>query len=121
MEKKPRIKITSALVLLLFCIPAFTGCSSQEKSSQESAISKDKNSQEVIDSKNKDSQEGELKEKTSSPVPPENAQLWKSLQELAQKDYDVCLEHCGGEQSCLDRCASAYKHRLENDYKRVTQ
>lgn len=54
---------------------------------------------------------------TSYSVPAEKAQLWESLKNVAGKDYDVCLEHCGYEQSCLDKCEAAYKNRLDNQYK----
>ena len=49
-------------------------------------------------------QENVPQEKSASTVPEEKAQLWESLKNNAQKDYDVCQEHCGYEQSCMDRC-----------------
>lgn len=66
-------------------------------------------------------QENVPTETTSYPVPAEKAQLWESLKSKTQKEYDVCQEHCGYEQSCLDRCESVYKNRLETEYKRLTE
>jgi hypothetical protein len=42
-------------------------------------------------------------EKIFYTVPEEKAQLRESLKNNAQKDYDVCQEHCGYGQGCLVR------------------
>jgi hypothetical protein len=55
-------------------------------------------------------------EKTPYKVPAEKAQKWEALKNVALKDYDVCLEHCGYEQACLDRCETVYKSRLDREY-----
>ena len=65
-------------------------------------------------------QESVQTDTTSYSVPAEKAELWESLKNVARKDYDVCLEHCGYEQSCLDKCEAAYKNRLANQYKMLT-
>lgn len=58
-------------------------------------------------------------ETTTYEVPKEKMQLWESLKKNALNDYDVCQEHCGYEQECLDRCEKAYETRLNNDYKNL--
>jgi hypothetical protein len=65
------------------------------------------------------SNSGEIpaEEKIPYTVPAEKAQKWEDLKNLVRKDYDVCLEHCGYEQSCLDRCETVYKIRLDREYK----
>lgn len=64
-------------------------------------------------------QDGSSMQQNTYSVPEEKAQLWESLNNIARKDYDVCLEHCGYEQSCLDRCETAYENRLARDHKRL--
>jgi len=98
------------LALLAFCLLPLTGCSSGDREMQDTG-----------DGRATDRQENVTAEDPFPPVPPEKAQLWEGLKNVARKDYDVCLEHCGADQGCLDRCASVYTTRLENDYKRVTQ
>jgi hypothetical protein len=113
--KKIFVYTTSMFILLLLLILPLTGCSRQDKDSQTGS------NRESSSSKAIDSQEPAAGEATPYPVPAEKAQMWESLKNVALKDYEVCIEHCGTEQSCLDRCESVYKHRLENDYKRVIQ
>ena len=55
-------------------------------------------------------------EKISYTVPEEKAQLLESLKNNAQKDYDICQEHCGYWQDCLGRCEKVYKYRLGREY-----
>jgi hypothetical protein len=108
MKKLCMAKTSCMLILVLFCFLLVTGCSS-DKGMQKTGGS------------DIGSGGGTLPEQSPSAVPAAKVQLWEGLKKVARKDYEVCLEHCGGEQSCLDRCASVYKTRLENDYKRVTQ
>jgi hypothetical protein len=60
------------------------------------------------------------KETANYEVPKEKMQLWESLKNTAMKDYDVCQEHCGYEQDCLDKCEKAYKARLDREYKNLS-
>lgn len=53
-------------------------------------------------------------------VPAEKAQQWENLRHIARKDYNVCLEHCAGEQTCTDRCEQAFQRRLKNEFHRLT-
>lgn len=52
-------------------------------------------------------------------VPAAKVQKWESLQNKVEKEYDICLEHCGYEQSCMDRCEAAYKNRLDREYRQL--
>ena len=56
---------------------------------------------------------------TTYEVPKEKMQLWESLKNNALNDYNVCQEHCGYDQVCLDKCEKAYKFRLDNEYKNL--
>lgn len=109
MRKSSLVKKYRLPVLLLFFLLAAMGCSSGDTGVRETGRA------------GTGSGGGVAPDETSYAVPAEKAQLWEDLKKVARKDYDVCLEHCGSEQVCLDRCASVYKTRLENDYKRVTQ
>jgi len=55
-------------------------------------------------------------EKNPYTVPAEKVQKWEGMKNIARKDYDVCLEHCGYEQGCLNRCETVYKNRLDREY-----
>ena len=54
-------------------------------------------------------------------VPEGKAKLWRDLKNRALKNYEICLEHCGYEQSCIDRCEEVYRNRLADDYKRLAE
>jgi len=98
------------LLLPAFCLLLLAGCNSGDRD-----LLKTGNGREA-------GRQGNVSvDANFAPVPPEKAQLWEDLKKVARKDYDVCLEHCGIDQGCLDRCESVFKTRLENDYKRVTQ
>ena len=49
-------------------------------------------------------------------VPEEQSTAWEEIQNVARKDYDVCLEHCANDQACMARCKKAYQRRLEVEY-----
>ena len=87
----------SGLIILLLFLAA--SCSSRDNSSKPENMSK---------------------EATNYEIPKEKMQLWESLKNNALKDYNVCQEHCGYEQECLDRCERAYETRLDRDYKSLT-
>ena len=56
-------------------------------------------------------------EAQSTPVPGEKEKQWESLQNVARKDYDICLEHCGNDQNCFTKCKTAYENRLDRELK----
>lgn len=41
---------------------------------------------------------------------------WERIKEGLLRDYEVCQEHCGGDQACLDNCEKAYKARMDRRY-----
>jgi len=96
MKKTSIATISWSLALFILCFLTVTNCSGKNDSSM---------------------QENAPTDTTSYSVPADKTQQWESLKNVAQKDYDVCLEHCGSGQSCLDRCETAYKNRLDNQYK----
>jgi hypothetical protein len=100
MKKISILTNTWCIGLLLFCFFPAVSCSAQNSTSTQKNVPK---------------------ETTSYTVPEEKAQLWESLKSKTLKEYEVCQEHCGYEQSCLDRCESVYKNRLETEYKRLTE
>jgi len=50
-------------------------------------------------------------------VPDEKKEKWDSIQNMVHKEYKVCIEHCGYDTDCLDRCTKTYKFRLDREYK----
>jgi hypothetical protein len=56
-----------------------------------------------------------------SAVPAEKQEQWQSIQNVARKDYEVCLEHCAENAECVARCERAYTRRLEMEYNNLTQ
>ena len=50
-------------------------------------------------------------------VPADKAQKWESIQNMVKREYDVCVEHCGNDTDCLNKCEKAYNTRLEREYK----
>lgn len=52
-------------------------------------------------------------------VPAEKKQKWESMRNIIQKEYDVCIEHCGNDKSCEDKCTEAYKTGLDRAYKQL--
>jgi len=57
--------------------------------------------------------------KASFQVPAEKKEKWRSFQNLVQKEYKVCKEHCGKSRQCLDRCEQVYRVRLEREYRNM--
>jgi hypothetical protein len=58
--------------------------------------------------------DGELPELNESQI-----KKWKAIKEVLQKEYAVCVEHCGNEKSCLDKCDRAHAAREKNEYLRL--
>jgi hypothetical protein len=52
-------------------------------------------------------------------VPAEKKQKWESMQNIIQKEYDICIEHCGNNKSCEDKCMQVYKTRLDRAHKQL--
>ena len=52
-------------------------------------------------------------------VPEGKKQKWESIQNIVKREHSVCIEHCGNDPSCLDRCEKAYKSRLDREYKKL--
>jgi len=50
-------------------------------------------------------------------VPAGKKQKWESIQNMVKREYNVCIEHCGNDTTCLDRCEKAYRSRLDREYK----
>lgn len=100
MKRKPVLANTWCIGLFILCLLPVASCNAQTASSMKTNVPQ---------------------EKTAYTVPKEKAQLWEDLKTKAQKDYDICQEHCSYQQACLDRCETAYKNRLENDYKMLTE
>jgi hypothetical protein len=44
---------------------------------------------------------------------------WAQLQNRAQKDYRICIEHCGNEVNCMSRCEQFLQSRLDRDYQKL--
>jgi len=44
---------------------------------------------------------------------------WESAQNVARHEYEVCIEHCGGDANCLDKCKRAFESRLDREYQRL--
>jgi copper chaperone NosL len=65
--------------------------------------------------------EGKMQaQSTTYTVPEEKKQQWESMKNLVEKEYNVCVEHCGNDKDCLDRCEAAYKARLHREYQRLS-
>ena len=53
-------------------------------------------------------------------VPADKAEKWQDIKDVLANEYDVCLEHCGNDKYCTDRCYEVYKYRLDTEYKALT-
>lgn len=60
-------------------------------------------------------------ESGSYAVPADKAGQWENMENIARKEYKVCLEHCASVQACMDRCEQAYQRRLESEYHRLAE
>jgi hypothetical protein len=64
--------------------------------------------------------EAQTDAKSAYNIPEEKKQQWESMKNLVEKEYNVCVEHCGNDKSCLDRCEAVYKIRLERERQRIS-
>ena len=53
-------------------------------------------------------------------VPKDKEEKWKAIQNMLQQEYNVCIEHCGKNAACEDKCAKAFRSRQEKEYKSLT-
>jgi hypothetical protein len=44
---------------------------------------------------------------------------WESVQNKLRREYQVCMEHCGKDTSCLDRCKKAMETQSDREYQRL--
>jgi nitrous oxide reductase accessory protein NosL len=45
---------------------------------------------------------------------------WGGMQQMLQKEYQICIEECGKATNCLERCKKALNARLDREYKKIT-
>ena len=50
-------------------------------------------------------------------VPKDKEEKWKAIRNMLQQEYDVCIEHCGKNAACEDKCARAFRSRQDKEYK----
>jgi len=67
-----------------------------------------------------------MKPSSSGMKPPELSESqrkkWQKIkkrQNVLLRDYQVCLEHCADDPSCVGRCEKMFKNRLESEYQRL--
>ncbi len=58
-------------------------------------------------------------EPSGDELPEARRQEWESLKKHLRHDYDVCAEHCGNSDPCLNKCEDVYRYRIEVEYKRI--
>lgn len=44
---------------------------------------------------------------------------WQLVQQKLTKEYDVCLEHCGGKTSCENHCGKAHSTKMNREHTRL--
>jgi hypothetical protein len=44
---------------------------------------------------------------------------WKGVQKRLGDERDDCMEDCGQDQNCFDKCEKAYKSRLDKEYQQL--
>ena len=44
---------------------------------------------------------------------------WQVMQQLIRKDRGTCIEGCGQDRSCSEKCDKAYKSRLNKEYQKL--
>ena len=48
-----------------------------------------------------------------------NKKRWESVQNRLRREYQVCMEHCGNDAGCLDRCKKAMETQSDREYQRL--
>jgi copper chaperone NosL len=49
----------------------------------------------------------------------EQQRAWQGSQQKLVAEYAGCIEHCGTEKTCLEKCAKARDARLDREYRRL--
>ena len=44
---------------------------------------------------------------------------WKGVQKMLGDERGACMEDCGQDQNCFDKCDTAYKSRLDKEYQKL--
>lgn len=52
-------------------------------------------------------------------VPEDKTQQWENRQTMVKREHDVCIEHCGNDVNCLEKCKKAFKSRLDREYQKL--
>jgi hypothetical protein len=64
-----------------------------------------------------------IKPPVKKPGPPELSESkkkrWESVQNRLRREYQVCMEHCGKDAGCLDRCEKAMETQSDREYQRL--
>ncbi len=63
----------------------------------------------------------QAEEPDASALPEAARAQWEAMRKGIAYNYDVCLEHCGGEGECMAKCEKAYQGRLNMAFQRLTQ
>lgn len=50
----------------------------------------------------------------------EKRQKWEGIQKALRYELSVCREHCAYDKACEAKCESAFRSRLEKEYKGLT-
>jgi hypothetical protein len=50
---------------------------------------------------------------------PEQLERWRSAKTALEKEYGVCLEHCGRSSQCEQRCRQVRDERLRGQRERI--
>jgi hypothetical protein len=52
-------------------------------------------------------------------LPKDKQAKWKGVQKMLGDERGACVEDCGQDQNCFDKCEKAYKSRLEKEYQSI--
>ena len=52
-------------------------------------------------------------------LPQSKQAKWKGVQKVLGDERGTCLEDCGKDQNCYDKCEKAYKSRLNKEYQKL--
>jgi len=60
-------------------------------------------------------------EPTTFEVSEDKKQAWENIKSHLRQEYDVCIEHCGSDASCEEKCKKVFNHRKEMEYNKLMQ
>jgi hypothetical protein len=46
-------------------------------------------------------------------------QEWEGVQKVLRHEHNVCVEHCGNDEGCLERCEKAFETRKDRELQRL--